>query len=262
MATGTDRADQDAIIAGRNPVREALERGETSIEKVMIQQGAGGRPIEQIQRAATASGIPIQYVPQTRLTQVAGGANHQGVVAISAPVSYVELEDMLNTIAVDIDAVRAKIPVLLMLDQIEDPHNFGAILRSAVAFGIQGVIVPKHHMAPLNTVAIKTSAGAALRIPIARVTNLTDAIEQLKERGYWIVGATGSGTTPLTALDLGRPVVIVIGSEGKGLRPRVEKACDYRVSIPLVGPVESLNASVAAGILLWSTVLARFGQEK
>jgi len=262
MAPGKERLEGDAFIFGRNPVREAIERGDASIEKVLIQQGVGGRPIEQIQRVARASGIPVQFVPQTRLSQLAGNANHQGVVAITTPVSYLELEDMLNAIAPDLDAVRSTKPVLLMLDQIEDPHNFGAILRSAVAFGVQGVVVPKHHMAPLNAVAIKASAGAALRIPIARVTNLTDAIEQLKERGYWIVAATGSGTTSIVELDLDRPLVIVIGNEGKGLRPRVENACDYRVFIPLVGPIESLNASVAAGILLWATAKVRFDRSK
>ena len=117
-------------------------------------------------------------------------------------------------------------------------------------------------MAPLNAGDHKASAGAALRIPIARVTNLTDAIEQLKERGYWIVAATGSGTTSIVELDLDRPLVIVIGNEGKGLRPRVENACDYRVFIPLVGPIESLNASVAAGILLWATAKVRFDRSK
>lgn len=250
-------SSQDRIIAGRNPVRETLERGDAYIEKIMIQQGAGGRPVEQIVRMARKRNVPVQYVPSARLLQMAGGLNHQGVVALSTPVGYQDFDEMLNGIAPRTDDVRAKKPVLLLLDQIEDPHNFGAILRSTVAFGVDGVIVPKHNMAPLSATAIKASSGAALRIPIARVTNLAESIEQLKERGYWVAGAVKEGSLELSNVDWDRPIAIVIGSEGHGIRPRVVEMCDYQVSIPMIGPMESLNASVAAGIILYAVVQAR-----
>jgi 23S rRNA (guanosine2251-2'-O)-methyltransferase len=246
-----------AIIVGRNPVREALERGEGQIEKVVIQQGLTGKPIDEIRRAAVRRKIKIQYVPAPKLSFLAEGANHQGVLAIVASVEYLELEDMLAGVAPDLDTVRATKPILLILDQIEDPHNYGAILRSAVAAGASGVIVPRHNMAPLSTVAIKASAGTAMRIPIAHVTNVADTIEQLKERGYWIAGAAGGAETSVWDMDWDRPVALVIGSEGKGMRQRVAEVCDFRVSIPIRGEVESLNASVAAGILLFAAARVR-----
>lgn len=248
--------EQSSLLAGRNPVREALERGE-EIEKVMIQQGTGGSQIAEIRRLATAAGVQVQYVPEVRLNRMAGGLNHQGVLAFAALVPYLELDDMLSAIAPSTDDVRREKPILLLLDQLQDPYNFGAILRSAVAAGAGGVIVPRHGMAPLNAGAVKASAGTATRIPIARVTNLADAIHQLKERGYWIAGAAGDGESTVWEMDWDRPIAIVIGSEGSGLRSRVMQVCDYRVSIPMRGPAESLNASVAAGILLFAAARTR-----
>lgn len=247
----------NTLLIGRNPVREALERGDTKIEKVLLQKGAGGRPIDEIRRAATKAGVPFQVVPSARLDHLTGGGNHQGVAAIVSAVEYLELEEMLASFAPRLEDVQRTRPILLLMDQIEDPHNFGAILRSAVAAGVSGVVVPKHHMAPLNAAALKASAGTALRIPIARTTNLADTIEQLKERGYWIAGAAGEGTTSVWDMDWDRPVAIVVGNEGKGLRPRVAESCDYLVSIPMRGPAESLNASVAAGILLFAAARVR-----
>lgn len=255
------RQEQDqSLLVGRNPVREALERGDARIEKVLLQQGAGGRPIDAIRRAAVEAGVPFQFVPAVRLEHLASGLNHQGVVALTAPVEYLELEDMMAAIAPRVEDVQRLKPILLILDQIEDPHNFGAMMRSAVAAGVSGVIIPRHHMAPLNAAAIKASAGAALRIPIARTSNLADAIQQLKERGYWIAGAAAEGTTSVWDMDWDRPVAIVLGNEGKGIRPRVSDACDYLVSIPMRGSIDSLNASVAAGILLFAAARLRSGE--
>lgn len=246
-----------SVIAGRTPVREALEREPEKVEKVLLQKGAGGGPMDEIRRMASAAGVPFQYVPAGRLNQLAAGLNHQGVIAQSAPVAYRDVDELLRTIAPDRDAVEARKPVLLLLDQIEDPYNLGAILRSAAAAGVDGVIVPKQHMAPLNAAALKASAGTAGRIPVARVNNLTEVITQLKERGYWIAGADGAGETTVWEMDWDRPVAVVMGSEGKGLRPRVAEACDYRVAIPMRGPVESLNVSVATGILLFEAMRGR-----
>ena len=251
-----------SLVVGRNPVREALERRPAEIEKVLLQKGAGGRPIDAIRRAASGAGVAVQYVPQQRLERMAPGLNHQGALALAAPVAYRDLDALLAEIAPDLDAVREKKPILLVLDGIEDPFNFGGILRSAVAAGADGVVVPKDHMAPLNAAALKASAGTATRIPVARTGNLAEALEALKERGYWVAGADGGGETSVWAMDWDRPVALVIGSEHRGLRPRVAAACDHRVAIPLRGPAESLNASVAAGVLLFAAARVRGGGEE
>ncbi len=245
------------LIVGRNPVREALEREPGRIEKVMLQQG--GRGVDALRRAASEVGVPVQYVPQKRINQVAAGLRHQGVVAFTTPVANHDVDAMLAAIAPDLDTVQREKPLVLMLDRIEDPHNFGAMVRTAVAAGVGGVIVPKQHMAPLSATVIKASAGTATRLPIARVDNLAEVIEQLKERGYWVMGAAGDGDTSVWDVDWDRPVALVMGSEGKGLHPRVAKACDYLVSIPMRGDAESLNVSVAAGILLFAAIRGRVG---
>ncbi|MEP0546825.1 MAG: 23S rRNA (guanosine(2251)-2'-O)-methyltransferase RlmB [Rhodothermales bacterium] len=250
-------ADQTGIIAGRNPVREALERGERSIEKVYLAKGGGGRPLDVIRSLASAAGVPVQFVPPQKLNSLAPGVTHQGCVAIAAALEYAVLEEMLHAIAATPDDVRDTKPVLVVLDEITDPHNFGAILRSAVAVGAAGVIVPESNQAPLNTTTLKASAGMAPRIPVARVTNLSNALLQLKERGYWVAGLDGEAEETVWTLDWDRPLALVVGSEGKGLRPRVRETCDFLVSIPMRGPAESLNASVATGIALFAAVRDR-----
>jgi 23S rRNA (guanosine2251-2'-O)-methyltransferase len=250
-------ADSSHLIAGRNPVREALQRGERSIEKVLLAQGSGGKAVDAIRFAAKEAGVPVQFVPQQKLTSVAPGVNHQGAIAIASALDYAVLEDMLHAIAPDPDAVRSTRPVLVALDGIEDPHNFGAILRSAVAAGAAGVIVPERKQAPLSATTIKASAGTAARIPIARVTNLSDALLQLKERGYWVAGLDGGAPETVWTQDWDRALVVVVGSEGGGLGTRVRETCDFLVSIPLRGPAESLNASVATGVTLFAAVRGR-----
>lgn len=244
-------------LVGRNPVREALEQEETRVEKVLLQEGVGGPAIEAIRRAARAHGVPVQVVPKARLDRLAAGVVHQGVVAFVAPVRYRTLEELLEAVAPSPEAVRERQPLLVALDQIEDPHNYGAILRTAAAAGVAGVLVPRHHMAPLNAAALKASAGAALRVPIAHVTNLARALETLKAHGFWVAGASPSGDVSVWEMDWHRPLVLVLGNEGRGLRPGVARACDLLVSIPLRGPVESLNVSVAAGILLFAATRTR-----
>lgn len=251
-------ARQDtSLIAGRNPVREALEREGAALEKVMIQQGAGGAPINEIRRLAEREGVPVQYVPAARLREEAGGLNHQGVVAVSTPLAYRELNDMLAEVAPTWDDVQARRPLLLAIDRVTDTHNFGALLRSAVAAGAEGIIVPSRHMAPLNAAVLKASSGMARRIPIARTDDLAGALVQLKERGYWIGGADADGEKSVWDVDFARPFVLVVGSEGSGLRSKVTEACDERIHIPMRGPAESLNVSVAAGILLFAAARVR-----
>ena len=251
------QAPDTGVIVGRNPVREALEQADGRIEKVLLQKGAGGRSLDAVRRAATEAGVPFQFVPAGRLNRLAPGLNHQGAVALAAPIAYRDVDAMLAEIAGDLDAVQARKPLVLVLDQIEDPYNFGAILRTAVAAGVAGVIVPKQHMAPLNAAALKASAGLAANIPVARAGNLADVLHALKERGYWVAGATADGETAAWAMDWDRPLVLVMGGEARGLRPRVADACDYRLSIPMPGNAESLNVSVATGILLFQAVQAR-----
>jgi len=249
------------VLAGRHPVRDALDLADGRIEKVYLQKGVHGSAIDGIRRAAKAAGVPVQMVPKPKVDSLAPQAEHQGVVAVVAPVAYADLDEMLAGIAPTLDAVREAKPVLVALDEVEDPRNFGAILRSAVAAGTAGAIVPERRMAPLSAVAIKASAGTALQIPVARVSNLVDAIQQLKERGYWVVGladdADGEKATTVWTYDWDRPVAVVVGNEGSGLRPGVRAACDALATIPMRGPAESLNASVAAGIALFAAVKDR-----
>ena len=255
------------VLAGRNPVREALERADGRVEKVLLQKGVHGSAIDAIRNAARAANVPVQYVPQPKVDRLAPQAAHQGVVAVVAPVAYADLDDMLSGIAPTLDDVRERKPVLVVLDEVEDPRNFGAILRSALGAGVAGVVVPERRAAPLSAVAVKASAGAALQIPIARAGNLAEALHALKERGYWVVGLEGGGAadgrgggperTTVWDYDWDRAVAVVVGNEGKGLRPGVRAVCDVLAEIPLRGPAESLNVSVAAGVALFAAVRGR-----
>lgn len=245
------------LVFGRNPVFEVLKHRGTAVEKVYIQRGLHGRAINEIRSLADTSGIPIQHVPVRRIEKIARRGNHQGIVARIAPLEYRDVDEMLAEIAPTHKDVQERKPVLVMLDQVTDPQNFGAILRSAVAAGADGVIVPAQHMAPLNATTIKASAGTAMKIPVARVRSLSNTIHQLKERSYWIAGLTDEGETSVWEMDWDRPVVLVLGSEGEGMRPSTERECDFRVSIPLQGPIKSLNVSVAAGIGLFSAMRTR-----
>lgn len=249
--------DDTSLVVGRNPVREAVDRRPEQIEKVMIRRGASGAALSAIRTAAAEAGIPVQHVPDARLRHEAGAVNHQGVIAMAAPVRYRVASELLAEIAPSWDAVRATKPLLLVIDRVTDPRNFGAILRSAVAAGVDGVFVPNRHMAPLNAAALKASAGTATRVPIARVNDLPALLEQLKERSYWVIGADGAADTSVWQMNWDRPTALVLGSEGEGLHPSVRDICDHLVAIPMRGPAESLNVSVAAGILLFAAARPR-----
>lgn len=245
------------VIAGRKPVLDALAFDAASVEKVYVQKGSSGRTIDDIRKRARQHRVPVQFVPIVRLNRYASNVNHQGVVALGAEMAYADVDAMLADIAPNIDAVRTTKPMLVALDQVQDPHNYGAIIRSAVAVGAKGIIVPTKNMAPLNTAAIKTSAGTAGRIPIARVARLDETLYALKERGYWIVGADGNGTTDMWDMNWERPVVLVMGGEERGMQRAVTEQCDFTVSIPIKGQAESLNVSVAAGVLLFVAAKGR-----
>lgn len=250
------RADTRSLVAGRNPVREALEAGE-GLEKLYLQNGIDGRLGSQLRAMAKEAGVPVQSVPPQRLESLVPGVNHQGVVLLLAEVDYLDVDDMLREIAPEHDDVKTRKPLILLLDGIQDPHNLGAILRTAVAVGVAGVILPMRGAAAVTTAAVKTSAGLARHIPIARVLDVKRTITQLKERGYWIAGADGAGEVTVWEMDWDRATVLVMGSESDGMQASVAKSCDYRVSIPMPGSAESLNVSVAAGILLYSAVRCR-----
>ena len=251
--------NEPTIVVGRRPVFELIRDAAREVDKVLIKQGTGGGVIADIRRMAHERGIQVQFVPASRLDRLAGGAGHQGVAAFSAPIPYLDLHELLQDAAPDLDTTRQTKPVLLLLDGIQDPHNFGAILRTAAATGVNGVVVPRHGMAPLGAVTVKASAGTAGRVPIARVGNLADTLYPLKERGFWILGASGEGAESVWDVDVDRPLAIVIGSEGSGLGKRIAGECDHLVQIPMRGDVESLNASVAAGVILFIATRTRLG---
>lgn len=253
-----------SLVAGRNPVRDLLADAPERVEKVVLQAGAHGSAVDEIRKRAKSAGVVVQTVPAQRMNVIARGLVHQGVVAITTPVAYLDLDEMLSAVAPTLDDVRAQKPIVIVLDEIEDPHNFGAILRSAVAAGAAGAVVPDRRMAPLSAVAVKASAGTALRLPIARVGRLADALAQMKERGYWVVGLAGADDeadgverTTVWDYDWDRAVALVVGNEGRGLRPVVRAACDVLAEIPMRGPAESLNASVAAGVALFAATRGR-----
>jgi len=244
------------FIAGRNPVREQLEKDVSRAEKLFLQKGASGK-LAAFQKLAHDVGVPIQFVPTGKLNSLVPGVNHQGVILVISSIDYADVDEMLSEIAPTMDDVIRQKPIVVVLDHIQDPYNLGAIIRSCVAAGAQGVIIPDRGAAPVTAASIKTSAGTISEIPIARVGNLSQLITQLKERGYWIVGAEGSGETSMLEMDWDRPLGIIIGSEEKGMGRVVREACDYLVNIPMRGKAESLNASVAAGILLFQASLGR-----
>ncbi len=252
-----DSGPEETLLIGRVPVREALERGDRRLEKLFLPHEARG-PLADLHRLARAAAVPVQFVPPQRLDYMTRGANHQGVVATLSGVAFLGIDEMLDAIAPTVGAVMRTSPLVVALDGIEDPHNVGAIVRSAVAAGAAGIVLPSTGGAPLSTVAIKASAGTALSIRIARVASIVRMVEDAKERGYWVVGAAGGeGSDRHTAYDWTRPTVLVVGSEGRGLSVTVRKACDVLVGIAMPGPAESLNASVAAGVLLFEAVRQR-----
>ncbi len=238
----------DEIVSGRHPVIEALKSGR-SINKIIIAEGSEGGSLTEIIGKAKAKGIVIQTAPRTHLTNVAGDA-HQGVMAMMAPHNYAELEDIVKR-------KTGQPPLIILLDEIADPHNLGAIIRTAEAVGAQGVIIPKRRAVPLTGVVSKAAAGALEYVPVARVTNLVQALEKLKLMGYWIVGTSLKAESSFASVDYTGKVAVVIGAEGKGLSRLVEERCDFLVQIPMYGKLQSLNASVAAGVLLYEVIRQR-----
>ena len=232
--------DKNNLIYGRNPVKEALKANKV-ISIYMINNFSH----QEILDLLAKSNVKVTYVSVKELDNMCNGV-HQGVAAIIKPYQYVSVEEIINAPS----KIEGKPPVILMLDGINDPHNLGAILRSADIFGVNGVIIPKHNQVMLNATVAKTSAGAINFVPVAIANNLNQTIALLKKKGYWIVSSDGSATQNYQDIVYDFPVGLVVGSEGEGISPLVLKNSDYIVKIPMYGKVNSLNASVAAGIFL------------
>lgn len=237
-------------IEGRNAVIEAFRAGRT-IDKLFVQDGCQDGPILTIKREAAKCGSLIKYVSRERLDQMSETGRHQGVIAYAAAYAYAEVEDILNR-AKD----KGEAPFIFLLDNIEDPHNLGAIIRTANLAGAHGVIIPKNRAVGLTATVAKASAGAINYTPVAKVTNLGQTIEELKKEGLWFVCADMDGTC-MYDLDLKGPIGLVIGSEGTGVGRLVKEKCDFVAAIPMKGDIDSLNASVAAGVLAYEIVRQR-----
>ena len=238
------------IICGRNPVLEALRSGR-EIDRLFVAHGTGGGSVTAIIAKCRAKGILIKEISPQKLDYYCGGANHQGVAVMFASQEYATVDDMFA-----LAETRGEKPFLIICDEIEDPHNLGAIIRTAEATGVHGVIIPERRSASLNATVAKAACGALEYVPVARVTNIANTIDALKERGVWVFGADMDGDD-YTKTDFDTPCALVIGNEGKGIGGLTAKKCDAILSLPMLGKINSLNASVAAGILMYEVVRSR-----
>lgn len=241
---------EEFTIEGRNAVIEAFRSGRT-IDKLYVLDGCQDGPVLTIKREAKKQDTVVKYVTKERLDQLSETGKHQGVIAVAAAYSYAEVDDILAAAK-----EKGEPPFIFLLDNIEDPHNLGAIIRTANLAGAHGVIIPKNHAVGLTATVARTSAGALNYTPVAKVTNLSRTIEDLKKEGLWFVCADMDGTV-MYQLDLKGPVGLVIGSEGEGVSRLVKEKCDMTAAIPMKGNIDSLNASVAAGVLAYEIVRQR-----
>lgn len=242
--------EENLLIEGRNAVLEAFRSGKT-IDKLYVQDGCKDGPVQAIVREARKQDTIINFVARERLDQMSQSRNHQGVIAQGAAYGYVQVEDILERAR-----QKGEPPFLILLDGIEDPHNLGAIIRTANVAGAHGVIIPKHRAVGLTAAVAKTSAGALNYTPVAKVTNLSATIEQLKREGLWFVCGDMGGEV-MYRLDLKGPIGLVVGCEGGGVSKLVREKCDMAAAIPMKGDIDSLNASVAAGVLAFEIVRQR-----
>lgn len=245
------QAEADGIIEGRNAVIEALRLG-TPIDKIYLMKGDTDKTLGHIASRARAAGIVVVDADKRKLDAMSRTHSHQGVIALGAVREYVTVETILEAAA-----AKGEKPLVVVCDEISDPHNLGAILRTAECAGAHGVIIPKRRSAGLTAIVAKTSAGAVSYVPVARVANVAATLNDLKKQGLWVFGTAADGTTTLYDADLKGAAAIVIGSEGDGMSRLVAETCDFLVSIPMKGRISSLNASAAAAILLYEAVRQR-----
>lgn len=243
-------------IYGIHPVLEALRSKARGFDAIHLQRGRRGREVDEILKLAKASRVSVLFEDREVLDRMAGTARHQGAVGVVAAKAYVQLDDLIEM------ASHVESPLLLILDGIEDPHNLGAILRSAEAAGVQGIIIPERRAVGLTAVVAKASAGAVEHLPVARVVNVSQTIERLKAARYWVYGLDAKGDRNYIEVDYRGPVALVVGGEGRGVRPLVAEQCDVRVRIPMRGKVASLNASVATAVLLYEVLRQRTGDQQ
>lgn len=246
----------DDVLVGRNAVTEALKAGR-GINKILLANGDREGSITEIAALAKERGIVVEYVERAKIEALAGGHRHQGVLAYVAPVPYAELDDILQAAE-----EKGEAPFLVLLDELEDPHNLGALLRTADATGVHGILIPKRRSVSLNATVAKTSAGAVEYVPVARIGNIAQTLKKLKEKGFWVAGADMDGEKAYYEADLTGPLVLVVGSEGRGMSRLTKEACDFIVSMPMVGRINSLNASVAGSILMYESMRQRLAKER
>lgn len=238
-------------IEGRNPVVEAMKAGR-KINRLVIQEGTKGKVLDELVGMAKSRGIKIETAAKPALNDMAATESHQGIIAFAEDYTFVEIDDII-----EYAHSKGEAPFIVILDEIQDPHNFGSIIRTANAAGVHGVIIPKHRAAGVTSVVSKTSAGAVEHMRVAQITNIVRAIEELKEAGLWIMGGAMDGDQTIYQANLKGPLGIVIGSEGEGIRRLVKEKCDFIVQIPMYGQIESLNAAVAAGVMIYEAVRQR-----
>lgn len=246
-----EERDVEEALFGRNAVLEALKAGRP-VNKVCLARGERQGSVKEIVALAKQRGVIVQEVDPRRIQEAAGALRHQGVMAYVAPVAYASLDEILARAA-----KRGEAPFVVLLDELEDPRNLGAILRSADAAGAHGVLIPKRRGCQLSAAVAKTAAGALEYVPVARVGNLVQTLKELKEKGLWVAGADMEGASTYYEANLQGPIALVVGSEGRGIGRLVKEACDFLVRIPLHGQINSLNASVAASILMFEIARQR-----
>ena len=247
--------DRMSEVYGVNPVLEALRAAHRPIQEITIAEGARDARLRDIVDLARERNIPVHHLPRKNLDRLTGNAAHQGIVARVASAQYADADELLELIAERVG--KPPEPLLVILDGVEDPHNLGAVLRTAECAGADAVFIPERRAVGLTDTVAKASAGAVDHLPVARVTNLSRLIDQLKERNVWVVGAAGDAGTSYADWDWTRASAIVLGSEGAGLHRLVRERCDALISIPVLGQIESLNVSVATGVILYEAVRQR-----
>lgn len=241
----SEQNQEPSYIFGRHPVEEILASEPKRIQKLFVKEGIEPKFLDYLKKESSANRIPIMYVDMKKIISLVGDVNHQGVMALVSEIPFIELKDWIKSVDI------SKNPCCVLLDELEDPHNVGAIIRTATAAGVDGIIFGKHHQAPMSPVVYKTSAGTIGKVPLIRVTNINDAILKLKESKFWIVGLDGQAKKNIWQGEFDSPTCFVIGGEGSGIREKTLEHCDFTFSIPMENGVESLNASVSAAIVLY-----------
>jgi 23S rRNA (guanosine2251-2'-O)-methyltransferase len=239
------------FIYGRHPIVDKLHREPDKIDKLFIRDTLSGGGLQEVLRLASEHRIPVQRVPGRKLSELVGAVNDQGFVAQVSPVSYLEMDEWLETVDTSTK------PLVLVLDEIEDPHNFGAMLRTAAAIGATAVIVPKHRQAPINATVVKTSAGTAGMVPVVRVVNINSCIRDLQSAGFWIYALDQDAEESVWEHKFDSACALIVGSEGKGIREKTLELSDFKLRLPMAEGVESLNASVSAALVMYEWLRQR-----